>query len=139
MKVHDQADWQLQCASFAADPSPLAPKFKAFIETWAENAEGLLAAIRDHPEYIAAQQDENADAMEALRNTLTRTEEKAGPFSIGFIGQALLLLCTHWEPITDRDEFFGSLTAIEQHLFNDAVAVWQIHQALQAQEVGNDQ
>jgi hypothetical protein len=130
MKVHDQADWQLQGAAFAADPSPLAPKFKAFIETWAEAAERYLEDRRRLPS--------PERPIQALRATLKSAEDTAGPFSIGFIGQALLLLCTHWAEIKDRDEFFHSLTTIEQHLFNDAVAVWKIHRAMQAQEVGNE-
>ena len=120
MKVHSQAEWHLQGAAFAADPSPLAPKFKKFIETWADQAEDHLARRKGEI------------PIDGLRLSLASAEESAGPFSIGFIGQALLLLCTHWAAITDRDKFFDSMTPIEQHLFNDAVAVWQVHQAMQA-------
>ena len=120
MRVHDQAEWQLQRAAFAADPAPEADKLLNFTVAWAECAEDFLDRRGGETPIVA------------LRNSLRLAEERTEHLTIGFVGQALLLLCAYWAPIDNREAFYDSLTTIEQNLFADAKTLWEISQAIKA-------
>jgi hypothetical protein len=107
MKVKDESEWQAQLAEFAADSDPRAQVFHDFVIAWAEGAEALI--------------DQNGGHLpiEALRDSLRATEVKVGRPPIGFIGMTLIVLATHWAAVYDIDEFFASMTTIEQNLFAD--------------------
>jgi hypothetical protein len=134
MKIRDLSEWQLQCAEFAADPDPISSRFLTFIQTWAAHAESMQDAWE-----AEERGDGPLSPIEALRRTLHPAEERTEHWTIGFIGQALLLLCHHWAPITDGEEFVASMTSIEQNLFADAAMIWQIKQQMKAQEVSADE
>lgn len=131
MRVHDQSLWQQQCAEWARDENPMAMSFGVFVRTWADMAEAHLSTFDST--------DPPPTPIEALRYLLDPAEAATERWSIGFIGQALLLLCTHWAVIEDRPAFLTSLNPIERHLFLDAKAVWELSQQLKAQEAGNVQ
>lgn len=120
MKVHDESEYQQQCAEWAASPNSAALAFQAYLETWAGHAEKV----------------EGVSAIEALRSTLRLAEKETERWSIGFVGQALLLLVTHWEPLGDRELFFDSMTPIEQNLLLDTAAQWYVTNLQTAEEVG---
>ena len=124
MRVHDEAEWQLQKAAFAADPAPEADKLLNFTVAWAELAEETLAT--------AEREAFGLEPIDALNATLRQAEERTEHLTIGFVGQALLLLCAYWAVITDREAFYASLSAIEQNLFADAKTLWEISQAIKA-------
>jgi hypothetical protein len=103
---------------------------------WANLAERTLDANRAmRNEVYPTQELVEAGLMspiEALRRTLYPAEMMTQHLTIGFVGQALVLLCHHWAPITDREDFLASLTTIEANLFRDAAALWQARQQLAA-------
>lgn len=112
MKIRNEAEWQGQLAEFSEDENPLAGLFRDFVIAWADAAEALMDNY-DFP----------LSPIKALRGSLRATEEKFGHFEIGFVGMALLLLCTHWESAGDPDAFYESLGPIEQNLFSDVARV----------------
>lgn len=112
MKIRNESEWQGQLAEFSQDENPLAGLFRDFIIAWADAAEALMSDY-DFP----------LSPIKALRNSLRATEEVHGHFEIGFVGMALLILCTHWEPAGDPDAFYESLNPIEQNLFSDVARV----------------
>ncbi len=120
MKVRDEAEWQGQLAEFASDENPLAALFRDFVIAWADNAETAMER-----RVITAEYDDRPPPgpVDALRSTLRATEDVHGHFEIGFVGMALLILCTHWEPAGDPDTFYEKLNSIEQNLFSDVARV----------------
>lgn len=122
MKVKDESEWQLQLSEFAADPDPdMSNTMRDFVVYWCELAE---AAMRDLP---------TDSPIMALRVTLRATEEHVTKFSIAFVGMALIIIGTHWEPVGTPDEFFASMTQIEQNLYADVAYVKLAHMQSQAQ------
>lgn len=112
MRVSDEAEWGAQLNALDADDDVRAGKFRDFVVFWAESAETLLDNTTCSP-------------IEALRSVLRFTESQIIRLPVGFLGQAMLILCSHWQPICeDRDGFFDSLTPIEQNIFVDVAAVW---------------
>lgn len=112
MRIRNESEWQGQLSEFAQDQNPLAGMFRDFVIAWAEAAEQLMY---DH--------DFPLPPVKALRGTLRAVEEVHGHFEIGFVGMALLILCTHWEPAGDPDAFYEALNPIEQNLFSDVARV----------------
>ena len=112
MRIRNQSEWQGQLAEFAEDQNPLALKFRDFVIAWADAAEKLMYD-NDFP----------LPPIKALRGTLRAVEQVHGHFEIGFVGMALLLLCTHWEGAGDPDAFYESMNPIEQNLFSDVTRV----------------
>lgn len=133
MKVRDEAMWQQQVAEFDRDPNPMAKDFQRFVETWAEMAE----EGRKFENLGTLFQDRTPTPIEALRQSLRTAEIRAGRWTIGFLGQALLLLASHWGEIEDIQRFYDSMTPIEQNIYNDVAAVWVNEKEKQAQESGN--
>lgn len=114
MKVKDESQWQQQQADMAADPDPMARALSGFVIAWAEFAEGDLDRYADT----------HRQPIDALRATLRQAEtDQGGRLSIGFVGMALIVLGTHWAPAADINEFFGSMTSIEQNLYADVAVI----------------
>lgn len=114
MRVKSESEWQQQLADFAKDGTPQAEVFQEFVIGWAEAAEAMLddgAATEFHDPVIFC-----------LRNTLRATEAKIGRPPVGFVGMALIVLGTHWEPAGEPNDFFDSMTPIEQNLYADVAA-----------------
>lgn len=115
IKVKDEAEWQKQLADFAADDeAELASLLRDFCIAWAERSETVMDLW---------EQEESGDGplqgIKALRWTLRSIEAEKGRFPVGFLGMALVLFTTHWEPAGDPKEFFESMTTIEQNLYLD--------------------
>lgn len=132
MKVHDEAAWQRQLADFAADPDEFTPRFKGWIIDWCEAAEKWLESAHNqgiHPDDITP--------IEALRATLRQVEKDHKHWPAVYLGAALLLICDHWEPAQPQDEFYGSMTVIEQNMFLDVAAEWVASHQQQAAQATN--
>lgn len=127
MRVKDASEWQAQLAEFAADPDPKAEAFRDFVIAWAEAAENMVASSTRKQLMLES-------PIEALRASLRTVETRMGRWPVGFIGQALLVLCTFWEPAGDPKDFYASLSIIEQNLFMDVYAVKQEALNAEAQE-----
>ena len=91
---------------------------------WAEQAEDWITRRVPEP-------------VEALRNSLRVVESERGRWTVGYIGMALVILSTHWEPAGEPDLFFDRLTPIEQNLFAD-VAQLKMEELAKAAEPGHD-
>lgn len=124
MKVKDEAEWQLFCAEIANAPDAVAEPFRDFLVAWAEAAEDWMGR-RGGPGIVA------------LRNSLRTVEAERGRWTVGFLGQMLVVLSTHWEPAGEPDLFFDHLTPIEQNLFAD-VAQLKMEELARAAEPGHD-
>lgn len=118
MKIKDESQWQAQLAEFAADPDPMAQVFQDFTVTWAEQAEELLVGRVNEDNDVLVR-----SPIQALRDALHPTEERVVRLTIGHLGMALLVLSTHWAPAGDPQEFYDSLTPIEQNLYADVAMV----------------
>lgn len=127
MKIKDEALWQQQRAEFAADPNPLGKGFEKFVITWAELAEDILET---RPGWN--------QPLEALRERLRDAEERAGHWTVGFLGQALITLMSHWAEITDPKDFAESMTPIEANVVADTMAAWKAEANRRAQGAGNE-
>ena len=115
MQITDEDLWQAQCQEFADDPNPFAEVFHQFVVAWADAAESHLVR-----RIVTAEYDDHPlpSPIEALRQELPGSEERVGHFMSGFfVGQALVLLGTHWA--YGGDELFESMTPIEQRLCAD--------------------
>lgn len=110
MRVKDESQWQQQLAEFAADDDPMSATMEQFLVYWCELAEKTIDQLKVSP-------------IKALRYTLRATEEATTRPLVGFLGMALVVICTHWEPAGEPQEFFNSMTQIEQNLFTDVAAL----------------
>lgn len=125
MQVKDESEWQSHLAELDKDTDPLAEVFKNFTIAWAENAEKLVEL--------------GSPAIEALRDTLRFTEDQQdAKMPVGMIGMMLVVLGTHWEPVGTPDDFFQSMTSIEQNLYGDVAAFKLMELQAQAQAAGSD-
>lgn len=124
MKIKDESEWQQQLADFANDPDPIAETLREFVTTWAEAAEEMVA-----------KRDKSTSPIRALRDTLRATEQSLGRLTVGYLGMALILLSTHWEPAGEPNEFFWSLTPLEQNLYADVAVLKLADLESKAQEV----
>jgi len=104
----------------------MAKDFERFVVTWAELAEEWL-------KYSPQEKNPQEWTMVALRNTLRQAEQQAGYWTIGFLGQALLILMSHWGEITDLEAFAASLTPIESNVAMDTANAWRAKAQRQAQ------
>jgi hypothetical protein len=124
MKVRDESEWQGQCAQWAAYPD--AVKFQRFVTTWAEAAEDLLAlrnSFDDTPLLTP---------IEALRRALPLAEQKVGIWGSSSLGQALLLLSSHWGAVASPEAFVAELNPIERNLYASTALAWKHFQESQA-------
>lgn len=127
MRIADESEWQDLLAQFAQDPNQqVAGGFRDFVVAWAEEAEVHIEVTREVTYSDFGDEVVNElSPIEALRRTLRVVEQRTSRWTVGFLGQALLMLGHHWEPAAaDRAEFFGSLTSIEQNLYLDVAAAW---------------
>lgn len=110
----------------------MAARFRDFLIDWAEAAEELMA--RGEDVFF-----DGSPAM-ALNATLGLVEgRREDRLSTSFLGQALLLLYTHWDFGGPPDDLYGGLSPIEQHLFQDVTLVKMSELAQSAQEgAGHD-
>lgn len=135
MKVKDDSDWQLQLSEFAKDPAPEAIVLRDFVIAWTEAAEYRIV---NNWQMVSGFQADNPkpSPIEGLRLVLRSVEQDKGRVPIGYLGMALLLVGEHWELAGAVDDFFGSMTPIEQNLYADVASVkfMELHQ--QAEEVG---
>jgi hypothetical protein len=125
MKVRDESEWQGQCAQWAAYPDAL--KFQKFVTTWAETAESLLDELLNSFDDTPL-----LTPIEALRRSLPLTEEKAGAWGASSIGQALLLLGSHWGVVDSPEAFVAGLNPIERNLYASTALAWKHFQESQA-------
>lgn len=137
MKVKDEAQWQLQLAEFAADADPTSAVMKDFIVKWCELAEDQITNGWMYRSGFDAELPADS-SIEALRKTLRTTEEAQGRIPVGFLGMALVVICGHWAPAGDPDQFFASLTQIEQNLFADVATLKLEHMEAQAAAFSTD-
>lgn len=133
MKVKDESEWQGQLALFASDPAPEAAVLRDFIVAWTETAEYRIDNNWKMVSGFEADKPKPSP-IEGLRLTLRSVEQDKGRVPIGYLGMALLLIGEHWEPITSIDEFFDSLTPIEQNLYADVASVKFLDLQRQAEE-----
>lgn len=139
MKVKDQSDWQGQLAEFAKDPAPEAAVLRDFVIKWTEAAEYRIVNNWQMVSGFEADKPQPSP-IEGLRLTLRSVEHDQGRMPIGYLGMALLLIGEHWEPVTSIDDFFNSMTPIEQNLYADVASVKFLDLQRQAEELvdGND-
>jgi hypothetical protein len=119
VKVKDESIWQEHLAEMAADPDPMAGILPGFIVKWCDTAESVMEVYDKIPGLDATSP---ITPIEALRDCLRATEQSEGRLTISFIGMALLIIGTHWEPVGSIDEWFSSMTTIEQNLYADVAA-----------------
>jgi len=131
MKVRNLSDWQGQCAEWASpDAEEGAQDFKAFVVIWAELAEELLEL---------SERDTHVEALRrVLRDAEATVVEGEDHIPTPLIGQALLVLASHWGAVDSPDTFYNQLNAIEQNIYQDAAIIWYLKQAQAAQEVSAD-
>jgi hypothetical protein len=133
VRVKDESQWQQQLADFAADSDPMADALPTFLTTWCDAAESVLDAWEEQQKG-----DGPLAPIRALRDTLRITEQtEGGRIQVGYLGMALVLICSHWEPTGDPNEFFESMTAIEQNLFADVAALKMLSMKLEAEAGAN--
>ena len=120
MQARDLGEWQKQLAELDADANPTAQQFSQFVQSWGDHAEGLLLIHRNGE---SLGMEPGLTPIEALRRTLRLVEEERGILSIGFLGMALVVLCSHWLLSGDPNEFFASMSPIEQNLFHEVATL----------------
>lgn len=128
MKIRNESEWQQWLAELATDEHPLTPHFREFVVTWAEKAEEILDQWpQDLP-------------TDALNLALEATEIAVGWTPTGMLGQALVVLGTHWG-VTDPEAFYDHLTPIERHLYAEmaAMKVAQLQEAAAETTAEGDQ
>lgn len=128
VKVKDESEWQKQLADFAKDDDPMSEILPTFVIAWCERGERFLDETKDMtppPPW--------STPIGSLRAGLRATEQDLGRLQIGFLGMALVIITAHWEPGGDPQEFFDSMTIIEQNLFADVAALKIADMELQAQ------
>jgi len=127
MKVRDQSDWQGQCALWnAPDAQEGAREFQRFVTTWAELAEELLE-LSERDTHVAA-------LRRVLRDAEAKVVEQHDHIATPMIGQALLVLASHWGVVDSPDDFYNQLNPIEQNLYQDAALIWYLQQVRAAQK-----
>ena len=97
MKVKDEAEWQLFYAEIAAVRRRRRRAVPRLPGGLGREGRGLDGCRRGHGDLLQSG---------ALRNTLRTTETELGRWTVGFLGQMLVVLSTHWEPAGEPDDFF---------------------------------
>lgn len=105
MKVLDETLWQEQCAELEAD-GKIGQEFRCYLERWVDQAEELVEA--------------GLSPVEAVRLGMTRTETELGFAGLGFLGQMLVLMLTHW---VHAEQLAAQLSPIELRLAQDTLAM----------------
>lgn len=124
MKINDSDLWVAQQAEIASRPDAETGKvFLDFLQAWCDRAE---AAMQNNLRCCN-------DPVEALRVTLEPTQEALGALPVGWVGQLLLAICTHWS--YGGDTLFESMNPLEQRFTADAMALIQDEMGLAAQQV----
>lgn len=105
MKVRDEALWAQQCQELQADQ--IGEEFLAFVQTWVDQADKLLAENIGSP-------------ITALRYALDYADEVHGRVSSTYVGQMLVVIATHWE---HGEEMASGMSSIELRLVQDMLAL----------------
>ena len=103
MKVVHEERWATTCGGLNA--SEEGRDFLAFFQAWFDAAELLT--------------DEVVDPAEAMRKSLTATEEELGMLSTSWLGQQLCVASMHWVHGKDMVE---DLTNLEMRVMEEALA-----------------
>jgi len=131
MEVRDLATWQQRCADLSNDE--ISKSFLRFVETWANEAERYLAWNEEERSRIAGGVDqiEVVNPAEALRRTLTRTEEELYRADAIFMGQMLAVLAMHWK---HGLAMMDDLTPVERRLVEDVTLLKIRHEQVKAEQ-----
>lgn len=113
MRMRDEQAWASQLTELEADE--YTRKFKAFLLSWIEEAENILAArfplTKDQP---------NLQLAASVSKALEVTEQTLGFLSIEWIAQMLLVITDYW---TYGEALYEDLSHVERRLVDQAAAM----------------